>query len=188
MMFIDGQYLRKSLPSAFEKGTSLYPELADYLRRETQYGALYPQLIRAYYYDALPERGDERYAEQESYLQYLRGMDYFDVRVGRLKKTGDGSLKQKGVDTLIAIDMLTHAYQNHLDVAVLVAGDDDFLDIVHAVKATGKHVYEAYVDKHISQDLKESFDKRIPLVEKTWREILENKDAARGPGMAPVNH
>ena len=138
MIFIDGQYLRKSLPSAFEKGTSLYPELADYLRRETQHGALYPQLIRAYYYDALPERSDERYPEQESYLQDLGGLDYFDVKVGRLKKTGDGSLKQKGVDTLIAIDMLTHAYQNHLDVAVLVAGDDDFLDIVHAVKATGR--------------------------------------------------
>jgi hypothetical protein len=93
------------LPSAFEKGTSLYPELADYLRRETQHGALYPQLIRAYYYDALPERSDERYPEQESYLQDLGGLDYFDVKVGRLKKTGDGSLKQKGVDTLIAIDI-----------------------------------------------------------------------------------
>lgn len=39
-----------------------------------------------------------------------------------------------GVDTLIAIDTVTKAYQNHYDVAVLLEGDDDFIDVVKAMK------------------------------------------------------
>jgi uncharacterized LabA/DUF88 family protein len=45
------------------------------------------------------------------------------------------------VDTLIAIDMISKAYENHYDVDILLAGDDDFLDVVNAVKNAGKRVY-----------------------------------------------
>lgn len=82
-----------------------------------------------------------------------------------MKKDGRGTFRQKGVDTLIALDMLSKAYENHYDSAILVAGDDDFLDVVHAVKNAGKKVYGAFFEKHISQDLKDSFDRRIHLVD-----------------------
>ena len=76
-----------------------------------------------------------------------------------------GSFKQKGVDTLIAIDMLSKAYENHYDVAVLLAGDEDFLDVVNSVKNAGKRVFGAFFEKHISPELKDSFDKRLHLVD-----------------------
>jgi uncharacterized LabA/DUF88 family protein len=59
--------------------------------------------------------------------------------------------------------MISKAYQNHYDVAVLFAGDDDFVDVVKSVKNAGKQVYGVYFDKVTSQELKDSLDKRIPI-------------------------
>jgi uncharacterized LabA/DUF88 family protein len=88
--------------------------------------------------------------QQKAYLQKIKAVDYFEVRLGRLKRQKERGFKQKGVDTLIAIDMITKAYQNHYDVAILVAGDEDLLDLVNEVKNTGKRVFGAYL-KSISR-------------------------------------
>jgi uncharacterized LabA/DUF88 family protein len=53
-----------------------------------------------------------------------------------------------------------------------VAGDEDLLDIVNAVKNTGKRVYGAYLENHISVELKDSFDR-------SWKWNKENLDAFR---------
>lgn len=37
---------------------------------------------------------------------------------------------QKGVDTLIALDMILKAFQDYYDFAFLLAGDANFVDIV----------------------------------------------------------
>lgn len=164
MIFVDGQYVRRGLIDKFGDDTFNYEMLVDELRRTTSYGALYPQLIRAYYYDAVPDQNEsEKRQTQEAYLQKIRGIDYFELRLGRAKRSGRESLKQKGVDTLIAIDMLSKAYEDHYDVAVLVSGDDDFLDLVRAVKNAGKQVFGAFFERNISSDLKDSFDKNFDL-------------------------
>jgi uncharacterized LabA/DUF88 family protein len=43
-------------------------------------------------------------------------------------------------------------------VAVLLAGDDDFLDVVKAVKNAGRQVVGYYFEKLTSRELKNSFD------------------------------
>ena len=84
--------------------------------------------------------------------------------MGRVKRSGhDEPLKQKGVGTLIAIDMLSKTYENHYDVAVLISGDHDFLDLVRAVKNTGKQVFGVFSEKTTSSDLKDSFDREFDL-------------------------
>jgi hypothetical protein len=37
--------------------------------------------------------------------------------------------------------MLTHAFQNHFEVAILLAGDADYVPLVNRVKSLGKIVY-----------------------------------------------
>ncbi|GFN40235.1 MAG: NYN domain-containing protein [Marine Group I thaumarchaeote] len=166
MVFIDGGYLRKNLIDMFKDDVLNYQFLANKLRLFTSYGNLFPELIRAYYYDAIiQEKESEKYDKQQAYLRKIRDVDYFEVRLGRLKKDGEGYFKQKGVDTLIALDMLSKAYENHYDVAVLLAGDEDFLDVVNSVKNAGKRVFGAFFEKHISSELKDSFDKRLHLVD-----------------------
>ncbi len=97
---------------------------------------------------------------------------HFEVRLGTLVRTKDG-YRQKGVDTLIAIDMITKAFMNHYDIAILVAGDRDFVNVVRAVKEfTGKLVYGAYEPSSVADELVRTFDNRIPLREESLRAIL----------------
>lgn len=187
MVFIDGGYLRKNLKNLLGHEIINYDRLVNELRIFTSYGNLFPELIRAYYYDAKLKAEDvdvlrvnngdldsvdlenlspkydrlrSQLLEQESFLRQLKNYDYFEVRLGRLKIGGTGSFKQKGVDVLISIDMISKAYENHYDIAVLLSGDEDLLDIVNAVKDTGKRVFGVYFENHISNELKDSFDKR----------------------------
>jgi uncharacterized LabA/DUF88 family protein len=67
----------------------------------------------------------------------------------------------------MAIDMLTKAYSDHYDIAVLFAGDEDFSDVIIAVKNAGRRVYGAFFANHVSLGLKDSFDKRLS-VDKEW--------------------
>ncbi|HEY3237449.1 MAG TPA: NYN domain-containing protein, partial [Polyangiaceae bacterium] len=51
---------------------------------------------------------------------------------------------QKGVDVEFAIDVLDFANSNRFDVAVLVAGDEDFVPLVRRVESLGKQILLAH--------------------------------------------
>ena len=64
-----------------------------------------------------------------------------------------GFYRQKGVDVLLAIDMLSMAFQNHYEIAIFLGGDDDFVDLINAVKnSAGKRVFGFYYPHRISRD------------------------------------
>lgn len=90
-----------------------------------------------------------------------------DMVLGALKKTKEKKPKQKRVDTLIALDMLSKAYENHYDIAILISGDEDHLPVVDAVKNTGKRVYGVFFESHASSTLKESFDRSL-VIDRSW--------------------
>jgi uncharacterized LabA/DUF88 family protein len=50
------------------------------------------------------------------------------------------SQKSKGVDITLTKDVLSHAFMNNYDVAVLIAGDGDYVPLVQEVKRLGKGV------------------------------------------------
>jgi len=72
-------------------------------------------------------------------------------------------LKQKGVDVLLAVDMINKAYTEQYDFGVLIAGDSDFVDVVNAVKDSGKRVFGMYFRGHIAEDLYDALDARIEI-------------------------
>src|SRR5207253_5397539 len=51
--------------------------------------------------------------------------------------TGKKPPRQKGVDTLIAVDMLVGAFEKLFSVAILAAGDADFVSVVLEVRRRG---------------------------------------------------
>jgi uncharacterized LabA/DUF88 family protein len=51
----------------------------------------------------------------------------------------------KGVDIALTTDLLSNAYRNNYDVAVLIAGDDDYVPLVEDVKRLGKLVHVAFL-------------------------------------------
>lgn len=180
MLFIDGYYLAKKISEKVD-GIINYDKLAKYLnvhaRFDTHVG---PIMIRAYYYDGKPDIKDaENFAEekqeeakqkideaiktQDEELTKIRTTDLFDVRLGHAVLDGDLKFRQKGVDLLIGIDMIGKAYEGQYDVAVLVAGDSDFIELVQAVKHIGPRVIGAYFDQNVRKELTDSFDKRFVL-------------------------
>lgn len=166
MVFYDGGYIIKNLHDLFqnEKLTEInLAILAQELKIEAAH-PMNPDFIRAYY-DALPDNTSEISEHRKLILENIHMSHYFQLRKGRLAKSKnkDEPERQKRVDTLIAIDMLAKAYEDHYDVAVLVSGDDDFFDLVESVKDAGKRVYGVYFDGHISKDLQDSFDKETVL-------------------------
>lgn len=164
MIFIDGAYLRKGFHEIFGHDRIDFTKLKDFLIRIRISRRLEAELIRIYYYDAIVEPSDGEYKKQHEYFDKIRKNPFYQVRLGRLVKTEEGFYKQKGVDILLSVDMLTKAYQNHYDIAILVGGDDDLVDLVNAIKdLTGKRVYGFYFPKSTSRRLLDSLDERIPL-------------------------
>ena len=164
MIFIDGAYLRKGFHEMFGHDKINFAKLKDFLARIRISRRLEGELVRVYYYDAMVEPSDEKYEEQWKYFDEIKKIPFYQVRLGRLVRTEEGTYRQKGVDILMSVDMLTKAYQNHYDIAVLVGGDDDLVDLVNAVKdLAGKRVYGFYFPKSVSKGLLDSLDEGIPL-------------------------
>ena len=71
--------------------------------------------------------------------------------------------KQKGVDTLIAVDMVSGSFRKLFSVACLVAGDGDFVPVVEEVKRNGIAVVVSAFSESLSKDLRKAADRVIEL-------------------------
>ena len=118
------------------------------------------RLIRTYYYDGqYPDTNQSQFQEQKKFHDWLdRAMGNFEVKCGQLVKQNDGDWEQKGVDTIMAIDMISKAYRDQYDVAILVSGDADHIPAVKEVKNSGKQVYGVYFD---SDKISQSYSKDL---------------------------
>lgn len=109
--------------------------------------------------------------KQEEYVNRIKDLELFEVRLGRhvlstaggIENKKNWSWRQKGVDSLIAIDMITKAYEGQYNTAILLAGDADFIEIVNSVKNLGPNVVGAFFPGHVSQELEYALDRKIEL-------------------------
>ena len=79
---------------------------------------------------------------------------------------------EKGVDINIATDMLSGAYSDAYDTAILITGDGDFAPAVETVKTRGKHVENAYFKEGHSRHLRQTCDKFILLDDSILKECF----------------
>jgi uncharacterized LabA/DUF88 family protein len=147
MIFIDGNNLYHSLKHVVGRTNLDFHKFSYRLVGERH-------LIRTYYYNAPLNRedDDEKHRMQQSFFDSLDSVPYLTKRFGRLEKRvvrhnlPDGTFistptyVEKGVDTHIVIDMLTFAFKDTYDTAILVSGDEDFTIVVEKIKELGKHV------------------------------------------------
>ena len=92
--------------------------------------------IRAHYYTSLT--GDDN--QVMSVKQALRSLGFHPEVFKKVRQEE----KAKGVDIALAKDFLSHAFLNNYDVAVLVAGDGDYVPLITEVKRLGKNVYVTF--------------------------------------------
>ncbi len=127
--------------------------------------------IRSFYYTSLT--GDEEKLNSVRYSLHELG---FHAEVLKRKVKGQSA---KGVDIALARDLLSHAFHDNYDVAVLVAGDGDFVPLVEEVKRLGKVVYVAFfvgADFGLSPELDLASDRLFAINDsflKTWADSDE---------------
>ncbi len=73
-------------------------------------------------------------------------------------KKNAANQKTKGVDIQLTNDMLSHAFRDNYDSAVLIAGDGDYVPLVQEVKRLGKRVHVHFIDACSNPDLKLAAD------------------------------
>jgi len=156
-IFIDGSNLYHALKGNFKRHDLNFAEFANKLCGQRS-------LFRTYYYNVLqdPIQRPDGYRDQQEFLDILRKTPYLEVRLGSTK-TAQRVLVEKGVDVMLATDLLYFAWNNFYDVAVLVSGDADFAYALQAVKNMGKHVEVAYFEGGVSKDLLDVADNRHSL-------------------------
>jgi uncharacterized LabA/DUF88 family protein len=175
MVFIDGGYWHKCLEDQFKRADAHVNSVVAKLLRGRR-------LVRTYFYTAKIEKPPDEYwknqlAEQQKLLTALAHQPFVEVRLGRLQFKEGNVPRQKGVDVLLALDMLRFALKGNYDTAILVSGDGDFADIVRMVKDEGRKVEIVTFPGTRAHALLEASDERTEftseLLEGCW---LEDQD------------
>lgn len=122
------------------------------------------QLVQVYYYntpllspkatDLNAEAKEKARRSQQRFFNALRYVPHLTFKQGRFQRLPNGGQVEKGVDVMIAVDMVNLAYKKIYDVAILISSDADLKSAVEVVKSeTGKSVELAQVEGAKSYDL-----------------------------------
>jgi uncharacterized LabA/DUF88 family protein len=114
--------------------------------------------IRSYYYTTVV--GDEPKVQSVRENLWQLG---FQPEVFRKPKR---QIKAKGVDIALTKDMLSNAYFGNYDIALLYAGDGDYVPLVEEVKRLGKLVYTLFFEKWTHDELRLASDGFVDIEER----------------------
>lgn len=114
--------------------------------------------VRAFYYTSV--QGDDQAIQMVTEHLWKMGFSGYVFKKTRKEQ------KAKGVDIALTKDMLSHAFLGNYGVAVLVAGDGDYVPLVEEVKRLGKQVFVAFFkDNGLSPELRLASDRFFDLTE-----------------------
>lgn len=161
MVFVDAMNLYESL-GALKINTNV-----DYHKFSLKLIEPHRRLIRCHVYTGAYDQAREpaKYAAQVRYFNKVQAMPFVMLKTRPLIYRG-GTFIQKGVDTLLATDMVSMAFLNHYDIAFLVSGDGDLAPAAEAVKAAGKQVIVAAFPRSRSAAIGKAADHEIVLTAK----------------------
>ena len=138
MVFVDLMNLYESMGDLKMNTNVDYSKFANKLTEPHR------RLIRCHIYTGAYDqrREPDKYAGQMRFISKVHKMPFVTLKTRPLLYRG-GVHMQKGVDTLIATDMVSMAFLAHYNIAFLVSGDGDLAPAVDAVKAAGKQIIVA---------------------------------------------
>lgn len=155
MIFIDGSNLYYSLKDIKIKKINFKKLLSCLVENKI--------LILAYYYNSSLDISidQKKYWEQQKFFSFLRKIPDFKVvlcRMRKHKKNGDFLFDVKGDDVNLAVDLVSGAYENLYDTAIIVSGDEDFVPAIQKAQKLGKKIVNAYFKSTSSSYLKHICD------------------------------
>lgn len=114
--------------------------------------------LRAFYYTSV--QGDAMRIQEVR--ESLRSLMFEPVVIQRLRD----QRQSKGVDIALAKDMLVNAFHDNYQVAVLYAGDADYVPLIQEVKRMGKVVYLGFFkDQGLADELRLECDSFFDVTE-----------------------
>ncbi len=163
-IFIDGSNFYHSVKDTFgmHDNEMDFRKMIDILRNNRL-------LIGTYYYNAPLDRGYNKkiYHKQQIFFSELRKIPEFRVILCRMRKIKkpDGKFKftVKGDDIYMATDMVSLAYEDAYDTAIIMSGDGDFVPAIKKVQKLGKNVENAFFKVSSSDYLKGVCNKSVRL-------------------------
>ena len=163
-VFIDGGYLTAILR---QKGSPKidFKKLSERLSVNMTH-------LRTYYYTAMPFQSDpptvdekQMYSRANRFVNRLKKIPRFEIKLGRLQKTRDGGqdkYAQKGVDMMLGVDLVRMSWDKQIQRAVIMTADSDFVYAVQAAKDAGV-ITQLYYSSELSvnQSLLDMFDENM---------------------------
>jgi uncharacterized LabA/DUF88 family protein len=136
-----------------------------------------------YYTSRLPDNSSAAYRGQQRFFERLRATSAVDLVLGRNEPRRENVVcpacgrtsvhrhhVEKETDVSLAVDMSVGAHANRYDVAVLVAGDTDYVRAIQAAQAIGRTVLWCHFPTQSFTDrLRQICDGQIVLDEKFLR-------------------
>jgi len=122
--------------------------------------------LRVFYYDCLDDiqksgevdgQYQARLRKQEGIFSEIQSLPGYHVRLGSLSGKGTKT-RQKEVDVLLAVDMLTHSHQKNMSRATLLSGDLDFKPVVECLVRQGTYIVVVFERRSAAADLYGSAD------------------------------
>lgn len=123
-------------------------ELAELFFQSAMRGLPFNQLLRKYWFGSYT--GDDNFCFE--LCDILRDLN-FEPHL--YKAEGE---QEKGVDIGLTLNMLSNAFNQNFEIGLLIAGDEDYLELVNEVKRYGQIIHGAYFSGGLSRRLRLSFD------------------------------
>jgi len=169
--------------SIFIDGSNLYHSLQDLKVNKIDFKKLVNMLnkgrllVSVFYYNAPLDISVDakKYWDQQKFFDALRRIPGFNVILARLRKhkREDGTFKfeVKGDDIYLAVDLVSGAYENLYDTALIVSGDEDFVPAIRKVQKLGKKVENIYFCTTSSSYLKKTCNTSFCIDQKIAKSI-----------------
>ena len=123
MVFVDGT----NFLNRFREGNLRCPSL----RKLAEAATIGRQLARTYFYTTSEKLAKANETHGAAFLDGCRAV------LGDSVPTGDGKIREKGVDALLVADLVYHAAQKNCSYAVVISNDSDFAHALERVEDFG---------------------------------------------------
>lgn len=84
--------------------------------------------------------------------------------------------KGKGIDVMIATDMLFHSIKNNCDYCILVSGDADFIPAFNLIKLVNKKIFSASLYYGYSSEIRKNHRPFLVLKDDILLRCLKETD------------
>lgn len=192
MVFIDFQNFDINMHSYYNNNPKLtlpkitYPKLAKELIARVNLDNV--ELVKTYIFAYKPCDDLMKLSKYSIYYNWLNGMKnkpYIEVIEGsqvvrptnkavpvNIADSTTYVTEEKGTDINIAVNMISKAYTNAYDVAILVSGDTDYLPVVKQLHNIGKIVVLATLPQQNISKYKGLYDQHIKITDEILQKCL----------------